>query len=121
MTLLHEVKEEMRSINARNQELASRNVELEWQATSAEELRQSQLLSLSGPGSNVAASLASFGGGGNAVAEEVAQREHVIDVLRTEVRASSIRTCEIQVRHCHPLDLVPELKANSKCVVATTR
>ena len=66
-TLLHETWEEMNIVNAKNKELMSRNVKLEWDATAAEELRQSQLLTLSGT-PDVNASLVSMGLEGNKVA-----------------------------------------------------
>lgn len=102
-TLLHETWEEMNIVNAKNKELMSRNVKLEWDATAAEELRQSQLLTLSGT-PDVNASLVSMGLEGNKVAEDAVQREHVIDVLRTEVQAFKIKISTLQVRTFSSLD-----------------
>ena len=88
----------MNIVNAKNKELMSRNVKLEWEATAAEEQRQSQLLDLSGRG-NVAPSdsLARMGLEGNTVAEDAAQRENVIFFLRTEIEAFQTKICTIQV------------------------
>jgi hypothetical protein len=60
-------------------------------ACRAEELRQSQLLSLS---TSVASTGAGGADGAHPLQAELAQREHVIDVLRTEVQAGSVRLGE---------------------------
>lgn len=92
--MLDEVRAEAKVLYARNDELTSRNVALENQVAeaAASMLRQSQALSLSSP-----TNVSSVQTGGKVMDEELAQREHVIDVLRTEVHARNIRISELQV------------------------
>lgn len=126
---LDEVWAQMRVVNARNEELTSRNVALESQAADAADtlLRQSQALSLSGPansGASASNSMLSVGAAGSALADEMAQHEHVIDVLRTEVHARNIRISELQVCALSPPSpfsvtvkraLVPPLSQRTLC------
>eukprot|EP00892_Ulva_mutabilis_P001652 jgi/Ulvmu1/11488/UM077_0037.1 len=92
---LTNVQREMREVNRRNKELETRNADLEWDATRAEELRQSQVISTSaGP-----ATPADANGGRDAAPaklEAQQQAEHVVDVLRTEVQALTIQLQQAQ-------------------------
>jgi hypothetical protein len=98
VNLLDQVRAEQKTLYARNDELTSRNVSLEQQLAefTARQLRQSQVMSLSDP-KTLSASLLSAGEPGKTFEDVIAQREHVIDVLRTEVQAAEIKACDLAV------------------------
>jgi hypothetical protein len=104
VNLLDQVRAEQKTLYARNDELTSRNVSLENQLAelTARQLRQSEVLCLSDP-KTLSASLLNAGEAGKTLEDVIAQREHVIDVLRTEVHAADIKACDLGVRYKHQL------------------
>jgi hypothetical protein len=96
--LLDQLRAEQNSLHARTDELTSRNAALEQQLAefTAQQLLQSQVMSLSDP-KTLSASLLRAGDSGKAFEDVIARRELVIDVLRTEVQAAEIKACDLAV------------------------